>query len=119
MKFQLGLLYAAANRLPEALKVVEEVEKSLPAAWSPLILKGFIQLAQQNPKAAADTFGAALRLKPDAGDAHRGLAQASGSARPSTEPSKPTERRSTSTRTTSSPSTISPGSFSRPEESPG
>jgi Flp pilus assembly protein TadD len=75
-RVQLGMLLASSGRLPEALKLVQEVEQSAPQSPAPLVLKGYIQLAQNNPKTAVDTFKSALRLAPDLVDAHRGLGQA-------------------------------------------
>jgi tetratricopeptide (TPR) repeat protein len=76
VKFQLGTLYAKSGRLPDALRITRELEQSDPKSAGPLLLKGIVLLAQNNPQGAVDAFNAVLKLKSDLLDAHRGLGQA-------------------------------------------
>jgi tetratricopeptide (TPR) repeat protein len=76
VKFQLGTFYAQTARLPEALRLARELEKSDPTAPGPPALIGLVQLAQRNPQGAIESFQAALKIKPDLVEAQRGLGQA-------------------------------------------
>jgi tetratricopeptide (TPR) repeat protein len=58
------------------LRLARELEQSEPKSPSPLLLKGVILLAQNNPQGAVDAFNAALKLRSDLLDAQRGLGQA-------------------------------------------
>ena len=65
VKYDLGILYAQSGRLPDAMRLAEELAKALPKDPLPLTLKGQILLAQGNVKAAADAFSAAIALGGD------------------------------------------------------
>ena len=64
VKLQVGVLYARAGRLADALRLARELEQSAPKSPMPTVLKGVVLLAQQNPQGAVDAFNAALKLKP-------------------------------------------------------
>ena len=72
IKLQLGVLYARVGRLPDALRLAQELEREAPKSPAPPTIKGAVLLGQGKPKAAADAFAAALKIKPDLADAHRG-----------------------------------------------
>jgi tetratricopeptide (TPR) repeat protein len=76
VKFQLGTLYVKSGRLPDALRIARELEQSDPKSAGPPLLRGIALLGQNNPQGAVDALNAALKLKPDLLDAHRGLGQA-------------------------------------------
>jgi tetratricopeptide (TPR) repeat protein len=76
VKFQLGVVYIQQGRLADALRLAREIEQSEPKSPAPPLLRGPVLLAQRNPQGAVDAFNAALKLKPDSLDAHRGLGQA-------------------------------------------
>ncbi len=76
VKFQVATLYVKSGRLPEALRLARELEQADPKSPAPPLLKGVVMLAQNNPQAAVEAFSAALKLKADLIDAHRGLGQA-------------------------------------------
>ena len=65
----------AGGRAP-ALRLARELEQSEPKSPLPPLLKGIVLLAEHNPQGAIDAFNAALKLKSDLLDAHRGLGQA-------------------------------------------
>jgi tetratricopeptide (TPR) repeat protein len=76
VKLQVGILYARTGRLADAHRIARELEQSEPKSPAPPVLKGVVLLAQNNPQGAVDAFNAALKMKPDLLDAHRGLGQA-------------------------------------------
>jgi Flp pilus assembly protein TadD len=76
VKLQVAALYIKNGRLADAMRVVRELEQKAPKSPTPLVLKGVVLLAQNNPQAASEAFNAALKLKADLLDAHRGLGQA-------------------------------------------
>jgi tetratricopeptide (TPR) repeat protein len=76
----LGGLYHAFGRLPEALALAQELERREPKSPAPAALAGWILLNQQSPEAAAEAFRRAVRVKADFTEAHRGLGQALQSA---------------------------------------
>jgi tetratricopeptide (TPR) repeat protein len=76
VKLQIAALYIKNGRLPEALRLARELEQNSPKSPTPLVLKGVVLLAQNNPQGALDAFNAALKLKAGLLDAHRGLGQA-------------------------------------------
>ena len=79
VKYDLGILYAQSGRLPDAMRLAEELAKALPKDPLPLTLKGQILLAQGNVKPAGDAFSAAIALGGNVAAAHRGLAQVQAS----------------------------------------
>jgi tetratricopeptide (TPR) repeat protein len=76
VKLLVGVLYAKTGRLPDALRLARELEQSAPKSPGPPLLRGTVLLAQNNPQGAVDAFNAALKLKSDLTDGHRGLGQA-------------------------------------------
>jgi len=72
----LGLLYSQQGRLPDALRLARELQKSEPKSAAPLLLMGTVLNGQQKPQEAIEAFNSALKLKGDLVDAHRGLGQA-------------------------------------------
>ncbi|MDO8477683.1 MAG: tetratricopeptide repeat protein [Candidatus Rokubacteria bacterium] len=76
VKFRLGALYSQQGRLPDALRLARELQKSEPKSPAPLLLMGMALIAQQKPQEAIEAFNSALKLKSDLLDAHRGLGQA-------------------------------------------
>ena len=76
IKLQLGHLYLVSNRLPDALRIAQELERAAPKSPEPPLLRGMALLAQRKAPEALEAFGAALKIKPDLADAHRGSGQA-------------------------------------------
>jgi cytochrome c-type biogenesis protein CcmH/NrfG len=62
VKLRMGVLYARTDRLPEALRLARELEKSDPKSPTPPVLRGTVLLAQHNPQGAIEAFNAALSI---------------------------------------------------------
>jgi tetratricopeptide (TPR) repeat protein len=76
VKLQLGLLYSQQGRLPDALRLAREVQKSEPKSVAPLLLTGTVLLGQQKPQEAIEAFNSGAQAQGDVVEAHRGLGQA-------------------------------------------
>lgn len=76
VKFRLGVIYVQQGRLPDALRLARELQKSEPKSPAGPLLTGTVANAQQKPQEAIDAFNSALKLKGDLADAYRGLGQA-------------------------------------------
>ena len=76
LKLELGIIYAEMGRLNDALRLAQELEKSVPKSPVPPTLRGQVLLAQGNVKGAEAAFTDAVALGGNVGAAHRGLGQA-------------------------------------------
>ncbi len=75
-KYQLGNLYIVAERLDDAALLAHDLERNAPRSPLSHVLKGRVLMEQRDPRGAIAAFSAAVAIKADIAEAHRGLGQA-------------------------------------------